>query len=64
MRQRLMQILSSDEHDENEAETTDPVLLRFWGRAKPLGARDVRSQTPQVGVARVIEIAQWRRSRG
>jgi hypothetical protein len=64
MRQRLMQILSSDEHDERERRSTDAALLGFWGRrAKPLSPRNVSPQTPRTGVARVIDLAQWTRTR-
>jgi hypothetical protein len=58
MRQRLMQVLSSDEQDDL---TTD-VLRRFWSRAKPLPARPHVTQSPKCPDARVVDLAAWARA--
>jgi len=50
MRQRLMQVLGSEEED---AFSTH-LLTRFWSRAKPLPVRAERRPD-----ARVIDLAQW-----
>ena len=50
MRQRLLQVLGSEDQDD----VTTYVLERFWSRAKPLPARVERRPD-----ARVIDLAQW-----
>jgi hypothetical protein len=60
MRQRLKQILSSDDVEER---TTDDALRGFWGRAKPLSARELPLRAPGTGLAPVVDLAQWKRSR-
>ena len=50
MRQRLMQVLGSEDQDA----VTTVVLERFWTRAKPLPARIERRPAAQV-----IDLAQW-----
>jgi uncharacterized protein YjiS (DUF1127 family) len=54
MRQRLVQVLESDERDDVESE----VLRRFWSRAKPLPVR------PGIAPAStVVDMARWARER-
>ncbi len=55
MRQRLVQVLESDERDDIDG---DVVLRRFWSRAKPLPAR---IGTP--AQATVVDLARWTRER-
>jgi hypothetical protein len=55
MRQRLVQVLESDDRDETES---DPVVRRFWTRAKPLPAR---SGFERPTGAQVVDLAQWAR---
>jgi len=54
MRQQLMQVLGSEDHD---GEMTD-VVRRFWTRAKPLPARVERRPEAQV-----VDLARWMHSR-
>jgi len=54
MRQRLVQVLRSEDQDSLESE----VLKRFWARAKPLPARV--ENRPE---ARVVDLARWSASR-
>jgi hypothetical protein len=56
MRQRLVQVLESDDRDETES---DPVVRRFWTRAKPLPARP-GSERPTG--AQVVDLARWTRT--
>lgn len=56
MRQRLVQVLRSEDQDSLE----EAVLQRFWTRAKPLPARVIESNRPE---ARVVDLAQWAASR-
>jgi hypothetical protein len=60
MRERLMQILSSDDVEDR---TTDAALRGFWGRAKPLRACELPKRTSRAGTARVVDLAQWKHSR-
>lgn len=54
MRQRLVQVLESDERDDVEAE----VVRRFWSQAKPLPVR------PGITLAStVVDMARWVRER-
>jgi hypothetical protein len=52
MRQRLLQVLSSDESDETLR--SDAVVRRFWARAKPLPA------VPRSQPAPVLDLAAAR----
>ncbi len=53
MRQRLVQVLQTEERDDASSD----ALRRFWTRAKPLPARF--EQRPG---AKVIDLAAWARS--
>ena len=55
MRQRLIQMLETDDGDD----ATDAIVQRFWLRAAPLAARGTAKPDGQV-----VDIAQWARSRG
>ena len=55
MRQRLIQMLKSDDGDD----ATDAIVQRFWLRAAPLAARG-----PAKTDGQVVDIAQWARLRG
>jgi hypothetical protein len=55
MRERLKQVLESDDKDEV---STDAVVRRFWARAKPLAGSRPRSDS-----GCVIDMAQWAQAR-
>jgi hypothetical protein len=57
MRQRLMQVLGSEDQDD---EMTD-VVRRFWTRAKPLTGRP-RAPLEGRPAAQVVDLATWTRA--
>jgi hypothetical protein len=59
MRQRLMQVLASDDDREAETIRSDAIVRRFWARGEP---RPDRKARPAPG--RVIDMAQWARAHG
>ena len=57
MRQRLMQVLGTEDGDD----VMTDVVRRFWTRAKPL---PVPMERREVGpAAQVVDLATWMRSR-
>jgi hypothetical protein len=63
MRQRLLQVLGTEDSDDGDNEMTD-VVRRFWTRAKPLTAAATRPlPTESRQAAKVVDLATWMRSR-
>jgi len=57
MRQRLMQVLGSEDQDD----VMTDVVRRFWTRAKPLDARP-RIPLENRPAAQVVDLATWVRA--